>query len=242
MAGLGRWYIEIRKQGFWRGSVHIFDNRYVLSGVTPDAADATTAINALQVMENKLFPLVPAAFGVGFVSGHAYAASGGPPFATVNFNVDEDPATATGFSGPSPAYTSLAFNGPLEVCLDVRIPLAGLSSTGKPVFCRKFYRGIWVTGESFNDTPILAADLAKVNATLAPLATGFAPNAYVVIGVSGRQPTGSVTAQQFLANHQVPRGRKRKTTTSSSSLASRIESALVGAAGESIAEDLAAVL
>lgn len=216
MPGIGHWYVEIQKQAYWRGVNKTWMNRYVLSGADPVASDAESVISALHDIENKVYPGVSAGNGVGFVKGTAYASGGGAPFAEVTYNPSLSPASATGFTGGH-TYTDLAFNGTLENALGVRIPMNGLSSRGKPVYCRKYFRGITGAagslGGAVNGDPLDSADLAYINTTVLPWQTGMASNNWVVIGNSGRQASSAPQAEQFLVNRQVPRGKKRKSTT-----------------------------
>lgn len=228
--GLGHWYVEIEKQGTWRGAVHTWMNRYVMSGVDPTSAQAASTISALKNIENALYPQVTAGTGVGFVKGTAYLSTGGAPLTTQGYNTTLAAATATGFSGPTGGYTSLSFAGQLENCLETRTLLTGLSSTGKPVYLRKYFRGFYAgTEDSFGAAPILAADITKATGTIAPWFTGMTTGSYTVIGVSGRQAAIAPTVQVWLGNHQVPRGKKRKLMVAGLGIASaQIDSFLLG--------------
>lgn len=209
MAGIGHWYIEMEKQAYWRGLNKTFINRYIMSGADPAQADANEVIDSLNAIENNLFPVIGAGQGVGFVQARAYKSTGGPPLLVVNYNESKNLATATGFSGPTGGYESIAFTGTLENALLVSMPLQGLSTRGKPVSVKKFFRGIINQNEAGQDAGVSPSDVAKINANVTPWATGMGTNQYVVIGKSGRQSSGHPTAHVFIANHQVPRGKKR---------------------------------
>jgi hypothetical protein len=210
--------VQITKQAYWRGQQHLFQNAYWISG-NPGASDMAAVIAELQSIENAVFPTVGGGIGVGFVRAKGYSPGTGPALVEVDYNESESPGTATGFTGPPfPAYYSLNWTNTLEVCLEVVTPLSGTSSRGKPVSNRKYFRGFGATvAEDQRVTPIDARDLAVIAATCLPWKTGMTPSNYVVIGKSGRQASGVPTAQNFLGNHQVPRGRKKKVSSSASS-------------------------
>lgn len=218
----GHWYVEIEKQGFWRGSPHTWVNRYVMSGAQPSAADALTVIGALKHIEDVVYPELGGGVGVGFVEGRAYPSGNGSSFASVAYNTSLAPATATGFAGPTGGYASLDFSTTLESCLVIETKLAGLSSTGKPVFLRKYFRGISdANTESVGNTPIAAGDLAIIKASTVPWQTGVGASNWVVIGNSGAQAQSAPQPLQYVGNRQVPKGRKR-TGTSSLSLTAKL--------------------
>jgi hypothetical protein len=209
----GHWYVEIRKQAFWRGSPHQWVNRYVMSGAQPSAADATSVITALKNIEDHVYPAIAAGAGIGFIDGRAYPSGKGTSFAQVSYNESGAAASATGFSGPTSAYTTLKFNGTLENCLVIETRLNGLSSTGKPVDTRKFFRGLIVDGEAGGAGQIGAQDLGLINTEVLPWQTGVGANNWVVIGPSGAQAAQPPAALSWIGNRQVPKGRKRSTTS-----------------------------
>lgn len=212
----GHWYIEQEKQAYWRGINKSFVNRYVMSGAQPTAAEAITVINALAVIEDAIFPQTAAGEGVGRVQGRAYPSGKGSFFASVNWNTSLEPATALGFTGPTwtPHYISWAPT--LETCLLCETPINGLSSTGKPVSLRKYFRGI-NSGTSEDSGPgvINPADVTGIEGVIAPWWTGMGANNWVVIANSGNQASSAPTVHPFLVAHQVPRGRKKKASSSS---------------------------
>lgn len=238
MAGLGHWYIELEKQGYWRGEQHTWVNRYVMSGSDPSSSDATTVIQALHDIETKIHFPVSSGGGWGFVEGRAYGSGGGYPFATIAWNTSLVPSSATGFTGtvyPSgPAYTP----GPLESCLLIETKINGLNSRGKPIYLRKYIRALATNiGTSTDQLPLPTAFLSAVATAVAPWQTGMGANSWVVIAVSGRQAASAPTVHNFGVNHQVPRGRKRK-TSSSSPLFRILNLKTLGEDGEALAEDV----
>lgn len=210
--GLGYWYIELEKQAYWRGNPHSWVNRYVMSGDDPTATAAQEVIGDLMAIENVLHAEVASGLGVGFVQGRAYSKNGGPPLAVVNYNESKAAGTATGFTGGTYDSVTLVQATTLEQCLETRTPLATLSSSGKPVYLRKFFRGVSMNAEQEVDAPniIPAGVITALSAVIQPWKTGLGSNSYVVIGTSGRQASGDPTFVDYFSNHQVPRGRKKK--------------------------------
>lgn len=209
----GHWYIEIRKQAFWRGVPHVWDNRYVMSGAQPSGADAITVIGALHDIEDVIYPTTAHDAGVGFVDGKAYPSGKGAPFAQVNYNESQGAGTATGFTG---GEGSMAWAPTLETCLLVATPITGLSSSGKPITLRKYFRGL--NAGSVEDTTgaeLPGAVVTYVNAAVLPWKTGMGSSSWVVIAPSGAQASGAPVCSPYLHNHQIPRGRKKKKVSSS---------------------------
>jgi hypothetical protein len=99
--------------------------------------------------------------------------------------------------------------------------LAGLNSRGKPKYLRKYYRGsMYGASEDNSANGIPGPDLTGIAAITAVFRTGMGTNNYVVIGVSGAQASVSPVCHPFLVAHQIPRGRKKKSSSSSNSLLS----------------------
>lgn len=236
MAGLGHWYIELKKQAFWRGVPHTWVNRYVMSGGDPTGTDAESVIGALHDIEDVLFPTEASGNGVGFVVGRAYASTGGPPFAEVAYNASEASGSATGFTGGSHGGVTATWAETLETCLLIETLMEGLSSRGKPIYNRKYFRGINAgPQESIGSTPINSAYIAAVNTIVKPWQTGMGASSWIVVGSGGRLPAAAPTVHPWQVAHQVPRGKKRKVvTTSGGGLISDLLSAAEKAALDAI--------
>lgn len=234
MSGLGHWYIELEKQAYWRGVQHYWVNRYVMSGSDPDASDAESVITDLVNIESQLHPNTAVNVGCGYIEGRAYLSTGGPPFARNEYNASKAVDTATGFGGTTAGGYALTWAPTLETCLLVETPMTGLSSTGKPVFNRKYIRGVTCSSaEDSSGVELPAAMITALNAVVLPWKTGMGASSWVVIGTSGRLASSAPTVHPYLVAHQVPRGKKRKTTTTSSggsSVASEVFSLLGGLA------------
>lgn len=215
----GHWYVELEKQAFWRGAPHTWVNRYVMSGAQPSASDAQSVITALHLIENDLHPPMAAGVGVGYVQGRAYPSGKGTFFANVDYNVSKASGTATGFHGP-PDSGDLVWAPTLETCLLIETRLQGLSSTGKPTYLRKYFRGC-STGAAQDNVAggIPAGTITDLNALTTPWQTGMGSQNWVVIGNSGSQASAAPTVHPFLVAHQVPRGKKKKPSSASGLIA-----------------------
>lgn len=227
----GHWYVEITKQGFWRGSPHLWQNRYVMSGATPSAGDAGTVIAALHDIENVIHPAQDSAHGVGFVKGSAYPSGSGPAFAVTEYNTSEGFGSATGFSGPTWSEDTMTWAPTLETCALVETRLTGLSSSGKPLALKKYIRGVNSgAAEDIVAGQMAAADIAGITAACAPWKTGMGSSSWVVIAPSGAQAALPPVCQNYLVAHQIPRGRRKKKVTSGGLTLSSLLSAGLSAA------------
>jgi hypothetical protein len=215
VAGLGHWYVEVEKQGFWRGAPHSWVNRYIMSGSDPTSTEALAVMVGLIDIESQLHANIEASVGVGFVEGRAYGSGGGAPFAVEPQNTSKAAATATGFAGAQWSGTTQVFANTLEVCSMVETLLTGLSTTGKPKYLRKYFRGAQYGGEEAALAGgIPTVDKNGIAALVLPWKTGVAGTSYVVIGASGATAAAAPTAHPYMVNHQVPRGRKKKVASS----------------------------
>jgi hypothetical protein len=215
------WYVDLVKQAYWRGINTQYSNRYYLSGGNPTEGVALSAIADLHRIENLIFPAVAAGAGVGFVEGKAYNSTPGPPIEVIDYNSSGAIATATGFTGTVISGTPIQYANTIEVCLETRMLMLGLSTTGKPIYTRKFFRGwSYLDEDEFESTSQIPVPIqTAMNALILPWQTGLATSFVTVVGTDGRTASAAQppTVQPFLGNHQKPRGKKRKTAASSSS-------------------------
>jgi hypothetical protein len=235
----GHWYVEIEKEGFWRGAPHSWVNRYVMSGAQPAASDALSVIDQILGIEGHIMPSRAGGLGVGFVQGRAYPAGNGTFYANRDYNVARVPTASTGFVGPTWDSPNISWAPTLETCLLLETKLSTLSSTGKPVYLRKYYRGIMSgTVEDDQNGGVNPTDIAGIQALTLPFKTGMGTNNYVVIGNSGEQASTAPTVHPFLVAHQIPRGRRKK--ASSANILSIATDILRARGALGLAEDAAA--
>lgn len=219
----------------WRTGPHVWHLVGNHSGSSFNAADAKT------FMEGAASPFA-LSFGPFIEPTHTtvvrsayYDGSTSAPIFTNTYSVDNPVPTplvptATAFTNHGSAIE------PLEVCVMLEAR-AGLSSRSKPVFMRKFIHAIPITnlGAGAGGVPnwVFTTEAAAA-ATAMGDGSWFGNRVYC--SPSGRQPSSNDwQALVVPGNHQMPRGRKRKSVTTGSSLFSRAlalaEDAAAGAAG-----------
>jgi hypothetical protein len=199
--------VVLRHARFWRGAVHRWSTSYEFtgSGPTPDS----TACDQLSAQENKLIysPLTGNTLG-GVSEVTFYLASGGTP---VTEKVYYDWTTPASWIVPptsvwSPRTTAIESNA--EVALDIRWA-AGLSSSGKPVFFRKWIHAVPLSA-STGSTPDVGSTQLSALVTQANVLSGCLQTSYGLVMGNARRIAGTPSVLGFYGNHQMPRGRRRK--------------------------------
>jgi hypothetical protein len=96
-----------------------------------------------------------------------------------------------------------------EVAAVVNWP-AGMSRTGKPVNFRKYFHAVPSrTSKTSGTDDIVSTDVGLIEAWAATVVVAFAPQG-LAMGNARRFAGTSPTVDVFYGNHQMPRGRKRK--------------------------------
>lgn len=211
MAKTGHPNVVIDHAILWRGAPHRWSTVYNLSGTTPVSSDQYALMEELLAIENDILP-PSVSENSGFLRARFYNGSGGAPTYTINFGVLETPSTWAPYASGTVPWTSVAEGlAPAEVCFNIKTPLTGLSSSGKPVHLEKYFHGV----PAYDSSGELASGIqTAINSAVAPWASGLATGARVVISPSGRQSSSAPTVQPYCGNHQMPRGRKRKSVSS----------------------------
>jgi hypothetical protein len=146
---------------------------------------------------------------------------------------DANPAPAT--LQPSALGWPSAASGvlPLEVCCLLEA-FVGLNSKSKPIYIRKFIRGLPDTAIQYpsGDQPKFAPTADGAAATAA-LGNGDWYGSRIYISPSARQPQNPWVLVLDPSNHQVPRGKKRKITSAGTGVSaeSLLEKAIALAGG-----------
>lgn len=233
--------ITIDHARYWRGAAHRWSTTYFLSGSTPSGGDFATLAGQLVAMESEILYTAPTDSG-GFLEARGYGTGGGAPAYVDSYGELTTPSTWVAYSGSAwAAESEPQYENAAEVAMLLRIPLAGLSSTGKPVFGRKFYHSVPVSNSPGTADPdILSTTITALQAELALLNNGSLTGGRRVISNNGRLPSSNPVVEPFFGNHQMPRGRKRGGSSSSSlssllAEANKLKSALGAVAG--LAED-----
>lgn len=220
----------------WRTGLHEWHLTGNHSGSSFSATDAQT------FMEGASSPF--ALCFAPFISS-----SDGTVTRTAYYNgQDSAPVFTNTYSETNPVPTPLEPTGnawlasgpqePLEVCVMLEAR-AGLGSTSKPVFLRKYVHGV-PTGNIASGTDGVPnwvfAGAAATAATKMGDGSWFGSRVY--IAPSGRQPASNDwQALVVPGNHQMPRGRKRKAPGGNSSIfniAEKLALTAVGAAAEAL--------
>lgn len=202
----------------WRDGQHDWHLVGNHSGSSFNAADAQTFMTGAESPFALSFAPFIGTVGSSVVRAAYYDGETSAPIFTATYDGTHEP--------PSPLHpTGLAFDNPseaqepLEVCVMIEAQ-AGLSSRSKPVYMRKFVHGI-PTGNITTGTGNVPNWVFTADAAAAATAMGdgswFGNRVYC--SPSGRQPsTNDWVALLVPGNHQMPRGRKRKTAATNSTL------------------------
>jgi hypothetical protein len=193
---------------YWRGVPHRWSMDWPFTG-TLAAGDWPAAIAAIRTLVQ----------GIGFQHSSGVSSggnwgidlynetAGGVPLASVSYF---NPATipfAGSYTGAGWSDLTAEFEGQAEVALQLRWP-AGLSSTGKAVYFRKWSHAVPI-GNPSGTADVSSGDItglaAIVNAQIAVIGGLGAP-----MGKGGRLAATSVTVEPFYGNHQMPKGRRKK--------------------------------
>jgi hypothetical protein len=197
---------------YWRGAIHKWSTSYQFRGsaAAPSAADCQT----LLVNESPLCYQPSTGIWGGAYECVAYAASGGAPLSSYTHFDPDTPSSWIGYSASGWSSFTRTFESAAEVSLQIEWP-AGLSSTGKPVFFRKWLHAVptsaAVTGGAVD---IAAADVTALTAK-AVLLTNCLASSNLLLSTGARY-AGTPVVASYYANHQMPKGRRRKALVTAS--------------------------
>jgi hypothetical protein len=221
MAKTGHPNFDYTCQGYWRGAVHRF------SIVGNHSGTSFGQVDAQQFMESDTSPFA-LCFGplmatdLSVVASRYYDGQNSAPVFVNDYNTG-NPAptplvpTAAGFSG-----SELAQYYPLEVCTDIYSEV-GLGKTSKPVYNRKYLRGVPEGGLEFDSHGEATMAINSTGtAAITAMGDGSWYGSRVYISPNARSANNWV-ASTWPGNHQIPRGRKRTTAKASASALSVAE-------------------
>lgn len=204
-------------QGTWRGSPHNFSITGNHSGSAFSSADAETFLTGAASPYALSFAPFLAGDGSKVVGAKYYDGVHSTPIWEAVYDTDDPAPTTlepTGSAYASPATSSVAL--PLEVCVMLESEV-GLSSKGKPVYCRKFLRGGPIDGLHASGQDSTWNFGSGAAAAASSMGDGSWFQTRVYISPTGKQgPNWQVLTNP--GNHQVPRGRKRQSSKSQSSI------------------------
>lgn len=206
----------VRHVRFWRGTIQKWSTLYEMtgSGSPPD----TTACYTLATHDTSM------CYGAGANTWgtyqvECYLASGGTPVAVYNSGVDpESPASWTAPAGTVTSgwssISGLTFEPVAEVALGVRWQ-AGVSSTGKAVYFRKWYHAVPKSTSSTGAADVSSTNVTSLTSAALSLQTCLAPTYGLSLGNARRLASVNPIVSAFYENHQMPRGRRRPPLVSS---------------------------
>lgn len=220
----------VRHVRYWRGNLHHWSTVYHFSGTPTSAftsADATTLLNA-----DRAFCYTGAAANGGTYECDIYSqASGGVPITSVRaFDPTVPGAFIADVGSNYSSTTSFAYETTAENALLVEWA-AGISSSGKGVRLRKWFHAVSSAATtSGTGSQVSTPNITSLTAAANTMVNVFGSKGMVMASSTGRL-AGAATVSPFYSNHQMPRGRKRKTSSSSSGLfsISNIETILAAA-------------
>lgn len=198
---------------YWRGAIHHWSTSYSFTG-SPTAPIDTAACQTLLTADSKmLYPAAAASQGNAYRCA-IYLASGGTPIASYTAF---DPTAPGAWTNPPTggAWGSNTGNPDpqAEVALLVEWP-AGLSAKGKPVTFKKYFHQVPPSGSVGGSVDILAGNVTAIKTAATNLGLCLNTGYGLVMGNSHRL-AGTPVVKQYYANHQMPRGRRRRTSATS---------------------------
>lgn len=199
--------------GYWRGTIHKWSTSYEFtgSGTTPNTAACTALATA---DSNMCYSSVSGGNG-GICEVRFYNSSGGVPIVTETFFDYAVPGDWIKYLSGAYASKTVSPEAALETALLVEWP-AGLSSTGKPVYFRKWFHAVKqsVNAEGDSSGDMVTADVTSLTTYAETLATCLASGYGLALGNARRLAGTSPQVSIYYSNHQMPKGRRRKTVSS----------------------------
>lgn len=197
----------VRHVRYWRGAVHKWSTVYQFVGTATSTPSSTDCQNILTLDDAMCYPSV-AADGGTYECDIYNQSSGGVPIASYSRFAWNAPGSWIGYGGSGWTTTALGFNGDAEACTQVRW-IMGLSSSGKPVYARKYFHATPPTAVAGAAAQISGSDLTSL-AAKATLMTGVMASKGLVLGSSAGRFAGVASVEPYFVNHQMSKGRKRK--------------------------------
>lgn len=232
MAKTGHPNFDYTVNGKWRGVSHNFSITGNHSGTSFGASDAQTFLTGTASPYALSFGPFQSS-GLTVVGARYYDGQNSAPVYEVSYT-EEDPAP-TPLQPTEKAWASEAsgYYLPLEVCA-LLYALVGYNSLSKPIYCRKYLRGIppQALGEVGGAEEWISPTAAGT-AAIAAMGSGAWYGGRYYISPTAKQATTGWELDPYCSNHQVPRGKKRKVTSASSGVSAEsiLEKAIALAGG-----------
>lgn len=193
--------VRVVHEGLWRGNAHRWSTVYPYYGNYHDIGD--DLLDAIHDLDGEMCypdPTTP-----------------GTTVEVAFYNL-----TDGGTSLISKAYGD-AFSGTCWASVDTREAVrqletcavlnwaGGLSRTGKPVKFRKYVHAVADTNVAVGEPDISGTVQTELEARMTSLITALSPFG-LAMGNARRFVGSAVSVDEFYGNHQMPRGRRRKST------------------------------
>lgn len=209
---MAQYRMIVKHVAYWRGAIHRWSTSYQFQGTAaaPSVADCETLLNADQAM---CYSPTAAKWG-GAYECVAYNAGGGAPLATYVAFDWTTPASWVAYSSTAYATRTVNPDQNLEVACLVEWP-AGLSSSGKPVVFRKWFHAVPISSAAVAGNPDLTSGQLTLLTSTAVTLTNCLAASHLLLSTGARY-AGTPVVSPYFANHQMPRGRRRKALVTAS--------------------------
>jgi hypothetical protein len=197
----------VRHVRYWRGGIHRWSTVYNFVGAPTRSLTVTDAQNLL-THDSAMCYRTSAANGGVYECQLYDQAVGGTAFATYTAFDWTTPGAWVAPTGTGWTTTGVAQEAVAETALQVEWA-GGLSSSGKPVFMRKWYHMVPSSAVVGGAVQVGAADVASLQLAAQSIVGVFA-SAGLVLGSASSRLAGVASVKAFYGTHQMPKGRKRK--------------------------------
>jgi hypothetical protein len=193
--------VRVTHQDFWRGNEHKWSTVYPYYGTYHDIGD--TLLDAIHDLDSEMCYPDPDIPGITTEVAFYNLSSGGTSLISKSY---ADPYAGTCWASVDtvPAVRNR------ETCLVLNWP-GGLSRTGKPVNFRKYVHAVADTDVANGSSDLSGTIVTEIEARMTSLITALSPFG-LAMGNSRRFAGSAVVVDTYYGNHQMPRGRRRKST------------------------------
>lgn len=200
--------VVVRHVRYWRGEIHKWSNSFSYTGSLSQPIGPGALDNVVTFVSRLCYRAPTPAAGIWQAAIYNLDA-GGTAIYTLNRFDPDVPGSWTPYDGSAwPSGLTSDFEANAEVALLVEFP-GGQSKSGKPVSFKKWFHAVPASNPDAGAPQIPALTLSGLEATAGQL-VGALGSYGLVMGRGGRF-AGSPRVPAFYGNHQMPRGRRRKT-------------------------------
>lgn len=204
---MGDYRMVVRHVRYWRGKPHKWSQVFPFTGSIA-SSNYGAAITALHSMVQKIcYQPTAGTYGGNYAISLYNSATGGVPIATTVYFDSEVTASWLPYDGGSWGTHGLTTEAVAEVALGISWQ-AGLSSSGKPVYFRKWSHAVPIStaAPGTRDVSVAAAGGLSSDIVAGMNAIGALG---LALGNGSRLAALTPIIEVFYENHQMPRGRRR---------------------------------